>query len=180
MIKLKDLLNEEKQTYDYGCAMLYFDFPLMNKIHDAIDPKDIYTEEGDRSYGLEDEPHTTLLYGLHKEVSDEDIKSVLGRFEFGPCIIKKASLFENEKYDVLKFDVEGPNLHEANNALKEYPFTSDFPDYHPHMTIGYLKPGTGKRYTKMLEGQEFELTPTHAVYSKPNGDQIELTINLKK
>jgi hypothetical protein len=66
-IKLIDLLKEgSNQTYDYGCVMLYFDFPLMDKIHNVIDPKDIYYEEGDRSFGLEDEPHTTLLYGLHE------------------------------------------------------------------------------------------------------------------
>lgn len=180
MIKLADLLKEEKQTYDYGCAMLYFNFPEMEKIHTLIDPVDIYTEEGDRSYGLEDEPHTTLLYGLHEGVSDQDIKNVLGKFEFGPCIIQNASTFNNEKYDVLKFDVKGDNLHEANEELKKYPYTSNFPDYHPHMTIAYLKPGTAKKYVDELKGQEFELTPTHAIYSKPDRDQIKLAIKVKK
>jgi 2'-5' RNA ligase len=180
MIKLSDLLKEEKQTYDYGCVMLYFNFPEMEKIHTLIDPVDIYTEEGDRSYGLEDEPHTTLLYGLHEGVSDQDIKNVLGKFEFGPCIIQNASTFNNEKYDVLKFDVKGDNLHEANEELKKYPYTSNFPDYHPHMTIAYLKPGKAKKYIAQLSGQEFELIPTHAVYSKPNGDQVKLIIKVNK
>ena len=180
MIKLVDLLKEEKQTYDYGCAMLYFNFPQMEKIHTMIVPEDIYTEEGDRSYGLEDEPHTTLLFGLHEGVSNQDIKNVLDKFEFGPCIIHNVSSFNNEKYDVLKFDVKGDNLHEANEELKKYPYTSNFPNYHPHMTIAYLKPGTAKKYIEKLQGQEFEMTPTHAVYSKPNGDQIELEIKLKK
>jgi hypothetical protein len=181
MIKLKDLLTEKKaDSYDYGCAMLYFDFPLMNKIHDAIDPQDIYTEEGDRSFGLEDEPHTTLLFGLHEGVSTEDVQSVLDNFTFGTCTLYNASTFNNPQYDVLKFDVKGDNLHEANKELRQYPYTNDFPDYHPHATIAYLKPGTGKRYVEMLKGQEFTLTPTHAVYSKPNGDQVELPIKIKQ
>lgn len=179
MIKLKDLLKEDKQTYDYGCVMLYYNFPLMNKIHDAIDPKDVYTEEGDRTFGLEDEPHTTLLFGLHEGVSDEDIKKVLDKFTFSTCKLYNASTFNNPQYDVLKFDVQGDNLHQANEELRKYPYTSNFPDYHPHTTIAYLKPGTGKKYTEMLKGQEFELTPTHAVYSKPNGDQVELPIKIK-
>jgi hypothetical protein len=180
MIKLKDLLTEKKaDSYDYGCAMLYFDFPLMNKIHDAIDPQDIYTEEGDRSFGLEDEPHTTLLFGLHQGVSTEDVQDVLDNFAFGTCTLYNASTFNNSQYDVLKFDVKGDNLHEANKELRQYPYTNDFPDYHPHTTIAYLQPGTSKRYIEMLEGQEFTLTPTHAVYSKPNGDQVELPIKLK-
>jgi 2'-5' RNA ligase len=178
-IKLVDLLKEVQQKYDYGCAMLYFDFPLMNKIHDAIDPQDIYTEEGDRSFGLEDEPHTTLLFGLHEEVSEEDVKNVLDKFTFNTCTLHNVSTFDNPQYDVLKFDVKGDNLHEANSELKQYPYTSNFPDYHPHATIAYLKPGTGKRYIEMLKGQEFELTPTHAIYSKPNGDKIKLPIKVK-
>lgn len=179
MIKLMDLLKEEKQKFEFGCAMLYFNFPEINKIQDAIDPQDIYTEEGDRSFGLEDEPHTTLLFGLHEGVSQENVQDVLDNFTFGDCILYNASTFNNPQYDVLKFDVKGDSLHEANEELKQYPHTSNFPDYHPHATIAYLKPGTGKRYTEMLKGQEFTLTPTHAVYSKPNGDRVELPIKVK-
>lgn len=180
MIKLADLLKEEKQTYDYGCAMLYFNFPEMEKIHTMIAPEDIYTEEGDRSYGLEDEPHTTLLYGLHEGVSEQNIEEVLSKYEYGTCYVSNASSFNNEKYDVLKFDVKGENLHETNAALKQFPFTTEYPNYHPHMTIAYLKPGKAKKYTAQLSGQEFELIPTHAVYSKPNGDQVKLVIKVKK
>lgn len=177
MIKLLDILNEEKkQTYDYGCAMLYFNFPQINKIHDAIDPKDIYTQEGDRSFGLENKPHCTLLYGLHNEVTTEDIKKILDKYTFSTVKAKNVSLFQNPDYDVLKFDVEGNNLHKVNSDLQQYPFTTNFPDYHPHLTIAYLKPGTGKKYTKMLSGMEYSLKPQYAVYSKPNGDEDKINI----
>jgi hypothetical protein len=47
MKKLIDVLTEAtRQTFEYGCVMLYFSFPEINKIHDIINPKDIYTEEG--------------------------------------------------------------------------------------------------------------------------------------
>ena len=32
--------------------------------------------------------------------------------------------------------------------MKRFPHTSDFPNYHPHMTIAYVKKGTGKYYIK--------------------------------
>lgn len=178
-MKLVDLLLEKKgDTYEYGCAMLYFNFPEMNKIHGAINPSDLYEEDEDRSYGLEDEPHTTLLFGLHEGVSVEDVQSVLDGFTFGTCKVHNASLFENEEYDVLKFDVKGDNLHACNEALKQYPYTNSFPDYHPHMTIGYLKPGMGAKYVKMLKGQEMELVPTHAVYSQPDGTKSKIAIKI--
>lgn len=179
MIKLADLLLEKKgDTYEYGCAMLYFNFPEISKIHDAINPNDLYEEEEDRTFGLEDEPHTTLLFGLHQEVTPEEVKKVLDQFIFGPCTIDNASLFENEKYDVLKFDVNGNNLHSCNKALKTFPYTNNFPDYHPHLTIGYLKPGMGSKYVRILKGQKFELTPQYAVYSAPDGIKTKMKIKI--
>jgi hypothetical protein len=180
MIKLIDLLKEEKQKFDFGCVMVYYNFPMMFKIHDMIDPKDIYTQEGDRTFGLENEPHTTLLFGLHEEVTDEDVKGVLNQVRFGECTLYNVSKFNNPDYDVFKFDVSGPGLHTANAKLKQFPYTSNFPNYHPHATIAYLQPGTADKYIKALEGQEFILTPTHAVYSKPNGEKVELLINFEK
>ena len=174
---LAGLITEEKQKFDYGCAMVYFDFPEMKEIHDMISEDHIYTQEGDRSFGLEDEPHCTLLYGLHEEVSNNDIKSIIDNYEFGACTISNPSLFENKDYDVLKFDVSGYNLNEINKELSKLPHTTDYPDYHPHMTIAYIKPGKGKIYTKLLKGKEYNLTPNKVIYSRPDGDQEEIKIN---
>ncbi len=178
MQKLAGLLVEEKQKYDFGCVMLYFNFPQMNKIHDAIDPKDIYTQEGDRSFGLEDEPHCTLLYGLHDGVSTKDIQTTLDKYTYSPIKAHNISTFQNPDYDVLKFDIKGKNLHETNKDLQKFPFTTDYPDYHPHMTIAYLKPNTGEKYVKMLKDQDFDLLPQYVMYSKPNGDKDKINIKL--
>jgi hypothetical protein len=178
MIKLKSLLEGSNQTYDYGCVMLYFTFPEMDKIHSAINPSHVYTEEGDRSFGLEDEPHTTLLYGLHPEVSDNDIQSILDKYTFSTMKIHNASMFQNPSYDVLKFDVNGDNLHQCNADLRQYPHTSTFPDYHPHLTIGYMQPGSGQRYVDAFAGQKFWLSPQYAVYSKADGSKVRMPIKV--
>ena len=185
MIKMMSLLNEDKNhKYEYGCVMLYFTFPEMKYLHNMIDPKDIYTEEGDGSFGLEDEPHTTLLFGLHDTVSLDDVKEVLKKFTFGNLIAHQPSLFENKKFDVLKFDMKYPNkgdnfLHRCNNVLKNYPFTSDFPDYHPHMTIGYIKSGKGNKYVRKIGQIEYTLTPQYAVFSQPDGTKTKIEINVR-
>jgi hypothetical protein len=178
MQKLAGIITENtKSTYEYGCVMLYFNFPMINKIHDGVDPNDIYTEEGDRSYGLEDEPHCTLLFGLHdNEIDTNKVLDVMKQFNFGTVKAHNISLFENENYDVLKFDIKGDNLHKANAALKQFPYTSNFPNYHPHMTIGYLHPGMGAKYVKQMAGLEYVLTPTHIVYSHPNGTKDKIKI----
>lgn len=179
-MKLLDLINEEERNrkHDYGCVMLYFKFPNMFKIHRQIDPNDLYEEDEDNSFGLEDEPHVTLLYGLHDGVSTDDVVNILDKFSYGECQLHNPSLFQNDNYDVLKFDVRGNNLHETNKELIKHPHTTDFPEYHPHMTMAYLKPGKGEKYAKMLRKYSpFTITPTHAVYSKTDGTKDNIHIN---
>ena len=177
-IKLfEEFVNEkEKTTYGANCAMLYFDFPAMATLHQAIRPEDIYTVESNEGYGLEEEPHCTLLYGLHPEVSVDQVTSKLDGIKFGECVAHNLSLFENDKYDVLKFDMEGDNLHNANKALTELPYTTDYPDYMPHMTVAYLKPGKGSEYLRILNSQEHSLKPLHIVYSMTDGSKQKIDL----
>lgn len=169
-------INEnEEQTYDYGCSMVYYDFPQMNEIHSMIEEDDIYTEEGDRSFGLVNDPHTTLLYGIHSnEVPDEDVFNASMSHEI-PTELKlhNASCFNSKKYDVLKFDVESEELHKINQELSKLPHTTDYPDYHPHSTIAYLKKGMGEKYTTKLKDKWYTVNPSKIVYSKPDGSKLE-------
>lgn len=181
MIKLKSLLKEaSEKVHEYGCVMLYFTFPEINTIHHLIDQNDIYTDDNDPSYGLEDEPHITLLYGLHPEVTVDQVKHVLDGHVYSTCNIFNASVFNNEKFDVLKFDVKGEGLNDTNTALKKYPYTSNFPNYHPHLTIGYLKKGTAQKYAdkinKMMP-KGYQLVPKYAVYSESEGTKNQLPIH---
>jgi 2'-5' RNA ligase len=179
-MKLMDVVKEgAAPKYEYGCVMLYFNFPEMEQMHRMINKDDVYTSDEDGSFGLESEPHTTLLFGLHPEVTDQDITNVLSKHYFSMCSINNASLFETPEYDVLKFDVSGDGLHECNSALTQYPHTTNFPDYHPHLTIGYLKSGTGKKHTELFSNMGYNLTPQYAVYSKPDGSKSKFKIKLK-
>lgn len=190
MIRLTDLLKEEtKPVYEYGCAMLYFN-PIKDFVsfQNNIKSEDLYTADDNGGYGLETEPHCTLLYGLHEEVELKTIVEILNGITFGKCLVHNPSLFENEKFDVLKLDVTYPPapqfdgvefLHTTNKQLSKLPHTTSYPDYHPHMTIGYLKPGLGKKYVDELKRgvSAFVLKPTHIVYSQPDGTKTNIDIN---
>jgi len=182
MIRLTDLINENAGNHSYGCAMLYFTFDKMDEVQSLIKQEHIYTEPDDASYGLEEEPHCTLLYGLHDDVTDDNVKSVLQGITFGTCKIHNPSIFETDKYDVLKFEVEGVGIHEANKALMQYPYTTDFPDYHPHMTVGYLQKGYGQKYADLLKqkASEFTLLPEKVVYSHVDDSSTTIPININE
>jgi len=184
VLRLADYLNENStSTYDYGCAMLHFTFPEMEQIQELIKPMDVYRRAGDKSYGLEDEPHTTLLYGLHDdEITLDEVEAIFDKYTFYTVKVHNPSLFETDEYDVLKFEVEGDNLHEINSDFKEYPFTSNYPDYNPHLTIGYIRRGRGQKYVDLLNEKgmnEYWLAPQYGVYSQPDGtkNKIEIVVD---
>jgi hypothetical protein len=177
MIKLMDLLKENSTShYDYGCVMLYLDFPLIKTWQKLILKDDIYEESGDSTYGLEDIPHVTLLDGLHSEVTLEQVENALKEIKFSPCKIHNFSIFRNSKYDVMKFDVVGKNLKEANDALKTLPHTNLFPDYKPHMTLAYVKPFIGHLYIPEFRGLQYIIPIKEVVYSTSSGKKYKVNL----
>jgi 2'-5' RNA ligase len=162
-------LNEKK--YEYGCSMIFFDMPEMYKIQDSIDPNDLHEN------GFEDEPHITLLYGLHSEEIEDSKVMDASSLPIQKIKLTKISAFENDDFDVLKFDVDCPEIHEINKELTKLPHTTNFPDYHPHSTIAYLKPGMAKKYIDKLKNvSAIEVNPSKIVYSKPDGERITKSI----
>ena len=184
-MKLGDYIPKdikEAKAFEYGCVMLYFDLPTIDMLHSLIGNTDVYVEEGDDTFGLEDEPHCTLLFGLHKEVTLEQVTEILSKFQYGPMSLENPSLFKNDKFDVLKYDVVGDNLHETNAELSKLPHTTNFPDYHPHCTLAYLIKGSGQRYVDILSKRGFDgaiLQPTHAVFSQTDGTKTGIPISLE-
>ena len=181
MITLKKILTENDGPHEFGCVMLYFEFPELKEIQSKINKDDIYEEENDTSYGLEKNPHITLLYGLHNNVTVDNVKDAIksvNDLKFYKCVVANMSLFKSKKYDVLKFDGYGRSLVDINKQLCELPHTSTFPDYHPHLTIGYLKSGKGKDYSDEFNHLTYVLTPTKVIYSEASGKKHEIKIDI--
>jgi len=178
----KLLLEGDGDTYDYGCVMLKLDFSDKDwkKVQDLIDDEDVYTKDGDIGYGREDAPHTTILYGLHDDIPDSDIESIVNDIDRFEINLAKIDIFENDDFDVVKFSVIGlakKRLSELNDKFSELPHTNTYPDYKPHVTIAYVKSGTGKKYVKTLGKDSISTVPTKVRYSKP-GDSNEVIYTL--
>ena len=161
-------------TNKFGCAMAYYQSPKFFELQAKIDTADVYNDPTDSSYGLEKEPHVTLLYGLHSdEIKDADVFDICMKQHIFLLALMNVSIFpSNGKYEVLKFDVGNPYLANINAELRKLPNTNSFPEYHPHSTIAYLLPGKSQKYIDMFKGIQINVKVTSIVYSKPNGQKF--------
>lgn len=129
--------------------------------------------------GREDKPHVTVKYGLHGEDPDA-VRELLANQP--PITVKlgKTSMFpagESGNGDVVKADVDSPELHALNKKIADaLPHTDTHPDYKPHATIAYVKPGEGKKYVgdSSLAGRT--MTIDHLTFSGKNGKMVEIPL----
>lgn len=146
----KILKEAESGNFKYAVVKANINLPELKDIQSKIKKEDIH-QDSNNTMGLEDNPHVTLLYGLHKNVTTDDVKKALKNLKLPDTIkVKGISKFENDEYDVLKFDVDKKGLSEINTALKELPYTNKYDDYKPHLTIAYLKKGKADKYINKI------------------------------
>jgi 2'-5' RNA ligase len=166
---LNEWLNEQKKESTFGCVMLNTNIRDWEDIHTGgIDPEDVYKKPLDDSFGLEETPHMTIIYGIHEdEVTPEQMINVIKEnMEDVTVSISKISIFENDEYDVVKYDIPVTEQIQAyrNMFINNFENTQSFPEYHPHMTIAYVAKGAGNKYSKELE-TPFNVTFTKGIYS---------------
>lgn len=178
----RDLLGEEvdrTEKVEYGALMLSLDIPQWKKITSVIKKDDIY--EVDNEFGIETEPHVTILYGFHSKVNANDVfNTYKENFELKPIEIsvEGISIFENEEFDVVKMDVSSKVLTKMNKVMRELPNTSTHPKYHAHITIAYVKKGRGKDYVKKFEKNQI-LVGNELVFSTKNEKKNKLKLGQK-
>ncbi len=105
-------------------------------------------ESDNSSDGIERDTHVTAFYGLlPTDEIKQQITSIASTVE--PFVIQlgQVSLFTtNPDFDVLKVDVDSPELRQLNGMLSKLPNGNTRTTYNPHMTIAYVKKGRGAKY----------------------------------
>ena len=165
------LEKTENQSYSSGCLMGFFDEPF-KKI--KINNDDLYDND-DNEYGEELEYHVTILYGLDdKKVNEDELCKLMYLINCPEIKTNEISLFENEKYDVVKFEVESEDLTILNKMIcSMFPYKSDFPDYKAHQTIAYCISGKGKSYIEKFD-KPLKKKISFWEYSKADGKKIKI------
>jgi len=172
-----NILKEEK--IEYGCLMAYFEIPKWKNIISKIKEEDLY-DDGSGTFGREDEPHISILYGYHDEVKADDFKEIIDKID-KPIEVELTgiSLFENPEFDVVKIDVT-PNeeLIKLRKEIEKFPNTLTYKEFHPHMTIAYVKKGKGKKYVHDFKNP-IKLESDLLVFSSKKKNQVQFPIEKK-
>lgn len=172
MIKLKNLLLES--SYQYGCVMAQVPSHYATTLVEfgkRLVPDNIlyYDPRGIEEYGRETEMHTTIKFGLTNIYSKEQMEQLIGNTKPFYITIRGLDVFENELFDVVKFNIEGEELRRLNQIFSALPNVDRYKDYKPHMTIAYVKRGYGKNY----KGKNIQTMPRIMIdtikYSYPTG-----------
>lgn len=161
---------KENVKYQYGCIMGIVDpktASTLLKISKKLIPDDaLFFEEG-QEYGRETECHITVKFGFTNHYSEEAMGKVMSKIKPFSAVLDKIDLFQNPKFDVVKYNVVSEELNRLNNLFKKLPNKDEYPIYHPHLTIAYVKPGQGKQFLKKISPVEIEIT--RMKYSNPVG-----------
>jgi len=184
----KTLNEQKKEEQTFGCVMLEGKVENWDTLHlDGIDKSDLY-DNSDHEFGLEETPHMTLIYGIHEDEIDPSVirEVIKDNIESFNILIRKIGYFESDDYDVVKYDIEPTKnlLKYRKLFLDSFENTQTFKEFHPHMTLAYVKKGKGKTYAKKLD-EPFEVTFIRGVYSyhvdTPEGkEQKRSVVKLKK
>jgi len=136
----------KKAKHHYSWTYINLPTKIQNQLISfgkQIDPDDLYIKEAED--GLEKEPHITVKYALlTNEI--KDIREILEKEKKGKFYLGESTVFECDKYDVIKIEVESKDLRRIHEKLNNLPHEDKYPEYKAHATIAYLKKGKGKKY----------------------------------
>lgn len=172
--------------YDYNSTQINLPENIRSFIqrwvHQNVPDKYIYTEKENDSYGIEEESHITILYGLEQGVDpnkmEQDIQA--NAFQPIPFSLEEVGMFESEKYDVLKINVEGVHLRHLHDFIrKNYPNTYSYNSYNPHCTLCYTKKEFHNEVKKLVGERVFnacKLTARSFLFSYQGNQKKEIRI----
>lgn len=124
-------------------------------------------------------PHATIKYGIESD-NPALVRALVE--DFGPITFTLAdtAVFESDEYDVLYIEVDPINGDSDLDKLNELissslKVTDTHPEYIPHITIAYLKPGLGKNYIGNSKLNGVKIESSTIVFSSSDKVKTEIS-----
>lgn len=142
-IEIKESWNKLIKYFDFtGFLMAKVKFPeILTNVEERISVEDLNEK------GFENEPHVTILPRFSDNIKESDIKKYLPEIKSIKAKITGISAFHQKNEDILKYDVESEDLINLNKRLTGIFGSKSEYEYHPHITIAYLRKGVSDKYT---------------------------------
>ena len=179
MIKLQTLLLEAK--YEYGAVMAQIPPVIAASIIQfgkSIIPDEFlyFDPTGKEEYGRETEPHITIKFGLTQLYSRGQLQQFfVGSHPFN-ITIRNLGVFKNPKFDVVKINVEpDAELIRLRSVFDALPNADEHKEYHPHITLAYVKSGIGKKFENRT-GKGFSKIPINTIKYSDRNQKFYFTI----
>jgi 2'-5' RNA ligase len=187
IIEESRLLNEQEGQMDWDCAYIRLPQEVTDQIQEWIRvniPHDwVYEGTGDRSFGVEQESHVTLLYGLdpsesdHQKVQKKMIENAFQPLRFS---LEEIGIFPAQDYVVLKMEAQGKDLHHVHDFLKNtFKNHDSHPVYNPHCTLCYIKKEHEQDIKQFVGDRIFrvcEMTAKSYIYSDQGESKHEIRL----
>jgi 2'-5' RNA ligase len=163
--------------YDFSSTQVNLPEELSQEIIEwgkKIIDNDLYVK--DSKFGREDEPHATILYGIHSGDHKETANLVKG---YGEAKIKlgKMSVFTSDRYDVVIIEVVSKDLEKLRKILTDkVKYTSEHPKYQPHVTIAYVKKGRGWKFYGNEWFTDKSFKTNHITFSSHTDEKYRLSL----
>ena len=171
-------MKHKNTSREYAFLMIdYEGNDFIEKIQSKIKKEHLYTEEDNDDYGIEKNPHVTLVPCLNNDVDVNKLKTYLDDISEYDIILTDVSKFECENFDVLKCAVKSNKLIETNKKIvKDFETHSEYKDYTPHLTIAYMKHGMADKYTENILPKLIHLKPKnfHFSYVDENNEEKDI------
>lgn len=171
---------------DLGCIMLNTEkIPVAQYVKNF--EKDLFTETNYDQDALPSEtvPHVTLLFGLleNGNVWKDKVDMLLKDWKAESVTIEEVSYFDlGDSYAVIGLVEKTPELVDGHERLTLLPHINTFSEYHPHITLAYIKKEAdvdrwvkilGKKYNGqkvVAKGINYGDTPEERAKSKDDDD----------
>lgn len=169
MIELTSYISESKKLDWRGCLMLTMPSPVAKlvRVWSASRIKEDFLADD----GREDYCHCTILYGFDQDVDIVDVEACLKKHDNINISLGKVKRFPASDHrpgsDVLVIEViPDKALVDLHNELKsKFQVQTTFPNYNPHVTIAYIKPGSLTELDGDIAFEGFDVECNKMTYS---------------
>lgn len=176
---VKTITDNVATSGKFSSTQVNIEEPLKGQIVDWI--KSITLESDLAEDGIETDSHITVKYGLHTDDADAVCRLIENlppiRATLGKTSIFEVSKSDGRRFDVVKIDIDSDDLHRFNKIISDsLEHTDTFPNYHPHLTLAYVKAGHGPRYAGLTRFEGTELVFDWLTYSSKQQEHTDIDL----